>query len=156
MAEDNPYASPAEDRRYERPSGSDDRHYGGIGRLRYFLIALAVGLLIGTYTEVIAAPVSPEVVVASNIIQYIIGIWLAALRLNNIGYSPWLSLLVIVPLANLIIGVICLSCQQGYAQAKRLDTAGRVVLWLCIGAIVLSVAAVFFAITMLVTEMGTI
>ncbi len=59
-----------------------------------------------------------------------LGVLFAAtsLRLQNIGHNGWLSVLLIVPIANLVIVFRCYVYPPGYFQTKQLDTAARIMI----------------------------
>jgi hypothetical protein len=67
-------------------------------------------------------------------------------RLMNIGMNPWWCLLMLVPIANLLVGIRCLICPEGYADTKKLDTAGKVVTFIVLGLFVLVIGAVVVAV----------
>jgi len=55
-------------------------------------------------------------------------------RLRNIGISGWWSLLwwsllILVPVANLLVAICCLMYPEGYQHTEKLDTAGKVLFW---------------------------
>ena len=56
-------------------------------------------------------------------------------RLKNIGMNPWWCLLMIVPIANLFVGVRCLVFQEGYQDTKKLDKAGMIITYIVFGFI---------------------
>jgi hypothetical protein len=49
--------------------------------------------------------------------------------------SGWWSLLLFVPIINILIHIRCLAFPEGYEDHKRLDLAARVILGLILGAI---------------------
>jgi uncharacterized membrane protein YhaH (DUF805 family) len=57
-------------------------------------------------------------------------------RLRNIGMSGWWSLLILVPIANIILGVKCLIYQEGYQDTKKLDRTGKIIGWSLVGLFV--------------------
>jgi hypothetical protein len=69
----------------------------------------------------------------------------AALRLKKIGRSPWLSLLLLVPIANLIIGIPGFFAPPNYATTKKLDTAAiisiRIIPCLSILCIIIAISS---------------
>ncbi|MBE2180754.1 MAG: DUF4339 domain-containing protein [Chthoniobacterales bacterium] len=112
----------------------------GIGRLAYFLSLLGVFLLATLLTA--AAKTDPSVELGSNFVLIAGSVVLAVLRLQNIGKSGWLSLLLFLPIANLYVGMLCLFAPAGYARTKKLDTVANVIISIIIGFIVLAVLAV--------------
>jgi len=67
-------------------------------------------------------------------------------RLKNIGMNPWWCLLMLVPIANLLVGIRCLVFQEGYVDTKKLDTAGKVITYIVLGLFILVIVAVVIAV----------
>ncbi len=63
-------------------------------------------------------------------------------RTRNLGMHPANALLIIVPVANLILGIRCLAYPEGFAATKTLDRTGKLIL----AAIVFFFVAGFVAI----------
>lgn len=113
----------------------------GIGRATYlgcWLALLAGAFLIGLsnpehYWE---SPPTALLLLASLPLSFAI----TAMRLNNIGESPWLAVVLLVPFLSFILMLYCLTVPPGYRQHKQMDAAG--------GAIVAAIAA---AITIVIT-----
>lgn len=123
--EHNPYSAP---RSATAPSRSStaDKEYPGFGRLIYF----------GLYILLIFIAIIPII----GIIITIIGlVYIIAQRLRNVGYSAWLTILLIVPLANMVLGIICIAAPEGYADHKKLDTPGRIIAGLFLGLFALAI-----------------
>ncbi|MBN2285886.1 MAG: DUF805 domain-containing protein [Tissierellales bacterium] len=100
------------------------RHYSGVGRLFYFIVIFGSILVLG-----MLSPVSDEYdQVGLPIGIFVIHIVITALRLQNIGRSPALSLLLFVPILNLVVTVPCFFAPEGYADTKQLDTVGKVII----------------------------
>ena len=74
------------------------------------------------------------------------------LRLQNIGWNPWLCLVLLIgiplgllgplggilsTIVGLFIGIPCMSFQEGYADSSGLDTTGKVLLGIFFGSIAL-------------------
>ena len=57
-------------------------------------------------------------------------------RLKNIGMNPWWCLLLLVPIANLLVGFRCLVFQEGYQDTRKLDTAGRIMTYIVFAYVV--------------------
>jgi len=51
-----------------------------------------------------------------------------------------------VPILNIVVGIRLIAAPEGYAVHKTLDTPGKVIVGLLIGALLLFVAFVVFAI----------
>ena len=138
----NPYAAPRSRTRRRQKN----IHYGGMKRLPYFLYNFASGVVMMLimfimFASVIKALSSGNSELAYKVIMGSLGgimmlgvlglgisIFLMVLRLRNIGYNPWLSVLSVVPIASLIISVICLALPEGYADHKKMDTPAKVVI----------------------------
>jgi len=69
-------------------------------------------------------------------------IFITVQRLKNMGYSGWWSVLIFVPLANLLVGLRCLICPAGYADTKRLDLAGKIITGIVVTVFLLFVAGI--------------
>ncbi len=129
---------------YEAPAASiseleTDLSYGGLNRI-YFVLCLVGG--------VIALVLFGFVVAQFNISGFSLflpiftfaGLIVAmGFRFKNQGASPWLSLLVLVPLANAYVFGRCLVCPEGFADSGRLDTPGRVMMWVYIALLLLNI-----------------
>lgn len=91
---------------------------GRFGRASYFAYALGmyvvVLMFIGISTSAVASlgETATELMVGISAIGYIaifvFGIIFMIRRLHDLNWSGWLSVLTIVPIANLIIGIVCL------------------------------------------------
>jgi uncharacterized membrane protein YhaH (DUF805 family) len=66
---------------------------------------------------------------------------LTAYRLKNIGDNPWCCLLMLIPIVNLILQIRCFLFQEGYADTKRLDAAGKTISWLLFSIFILLLLA---------------
>jgi hypothetical protein len=143
---DNPYSSPvAFDQKLESSSGN--RHYGGIRRLPYLGIAIGMGVVQNIVVGLLASDealqrLSLFVVMGFLILSFVPVYY----RLMNIGMNPWWCLLMIVPIANLFIGIRCLVCQEGYEDTKKLDTAGKVVTFIVVGLFLLVIGLVIVSV----------
>jgi uncharacterized membrane protein YhaH (DUF805 family) len=75
----------------------------------------------------------------------IFGIWIVVQRLINVGLSGWWVLGLLVPILNIWVAVQCVAAPEGYAQHKTLDTAGKVIIGLFLGSIVLIILMAILA-----------
>lgn len=139
---DNPYSSPvAFDQKLESSRGN--RHYGGIRRLPYLGIAIGMGVVQNILVGLIASDEALQSLSLFVVIGFLILSFVPVYyRLMNIGMNPWWCLLMIVPIANLFIGIRCLVCQEGYEDTKKLDTAGKVVTFIVVGLFLLVIGMV--------------
>ena len=123
----NPYQSPLDDA-LALPAEGELREYGGIGRLAYIGYSFLAGIVLNVLGAAAAGTgVGPALVGIALIASIAINIYLVVQRFKNMGYSGWWSLLIFVPLVNILVGLRCLICPRGYADTKKLDTAGKVV-----------------------------
>jgi uncharacterized membrane protein YhaH (DUF805 family) len=144
---DNPYQSPLTDA-VGLPVDEPLREYGGIGRLAYvgysFLAGIVVNVLgmvagaIGAGNELLG----PAVFAIGLIAAVGLTIFITVQRLKNMGYSGWWSVLIFVPLANLLVGLRCLICPAGYADTGRLDRAGKILTWIVVAFFLLTVLGI--------------
>jgi len=112
----------------------------GIGRVAY--LGLMVGLIVLSLLLGAAAS-SDETLLVTQFAAIAVSLLIAGSRFQNIGYNPLWVVLSLIPLVNLVIGYLCLSCPPGYAVHKKLDTPGKIVATIfavLIGLIVLSIA----------------
>ena len=117
------------------------RHYVGIQRLPY--LGIMIGLAIvhqGPIARVAAADSSGVATLMVTLLFIVVCFISAYYRLKNIGMNPWWCLLILVPIAHLLVVIRCLAFQEGYADTKKLDTAGKVIIVL--GFFVLVIVAV--------------
>lgn len=122
-----------------------EKNYGGIRRLGYFLGMVGVAIINGVFSAV--AQGEPGIAFLRPIVTLVLSFVLVVNRLRNIGMSSWWSLLILVPIANLFILVRCLMCPEGYQDTKKLDTTGKIIAGIFIGLLVLVVVSlvIYFA-----------
>lgn len=143
MSEYNPFAAPTTGG--YASENFQGRTYGGIGRLAYFGYSLLINIVSTALQFAMAAGDMAGLVLVVSLIGMGFGIWIAVQRLINVGLSGWWVLGLIVPILNIWVGFQCLAAPEGYAQHKTLDTAGKVIIGLFLGAIVLAIAVVVLA-----------
>ena len=115
-------------------------HYGGIGRLFYFLGTLGVGFVFG-----LIAPSSIESGSTAWMALIIINIIFAVFRLHNIGTTGWWSALGFVPIAGFFVMFACLALPEGYKDTKKLDLAGKIIIGTLIGLVALFILIAIIA-----------
>lgn len=115
----------------------------GLGRLIYFLSLLGANLLAAVFTA--EAKGDPGSSIILGLLFLIANIVLAVFRLQNIGKSGWWSLLLLVPLANLYIGILCLFAPPNYEKTHTLDIPAKVIIGLILGMLGLFILALFLA-----------
>ena len=116
------------------------RRYGGIGRPSYVIIIVCLLANPPFLTEILA---NAGYTGRTGGLLLLLALFASALRLKNIGSSQWWCLLVLVPFANLGLIAGCLALQEGYAETKRMDKPGKILLWFSIPALLLYLVANF-------------
>lgn len=123
----NPYAPPQASLVSDDGSWQPSRSYGGIGRIVYAVLIFGWAIF---QNIVLLSLKDDDSAMVMTVIGVIVSLFIVSLRLQNIGVSRWWCLLGIVPIANLVIGLRCILCQEGYNEIRRLDRAGRLVAWI--------------------------
>lgn len=126
-AEINPYAPPQASLLTDDGSFQPSRSYGGIGRVVYFVLIFGWAVF---QNLVVFSLKDEDSAVVMTFFGVIVSLFIVSLRLQNIGVSRWWCLLGIVPIANIVIGLRCILCQEGYNEIRRLDNAGRLLAWI--------------------------
>lgn len=135
MSEYNPFAAPTT--AGYAAENFQGRTYGGIRRLPYFGYSLLINVVSTALQFALAAGDMAGLVIVVSLAGAVFGIWIAVQRLINVGLSGWWVLGLIVPILNIWVAVQCIAAPEGYAQHKTLDTAGKVIIGLFLGFIVL-------------------
>ena len=126
------------------------RFYGGIRRLPFLGIMIGLGILRKSFLFLPLWLIPAGVAAADPIVTATLMVALLLMvvsfipvyyRLKNIGMNPWWCLLMLVPIANLLVGIRCLICQEGYADTKKLDTTGKVITYIVLGLTVAVIVA---------------
>lgn len=115
-----------------RDTASQLSNQQGLTRTVYFGYTFLIGLIAG-----IIQVAEPESSLLANVIAAVIQFALAWNRLKNACMSPWLTMLLLVPIVNVVIGVLLLVWQPGYGKINKLDENGKMVLWILVGSIIL-------------------
>lgn len=145
---DNPY-SPPEAPVHVASAVVPTRHYGGLRRLPYLALAIGLAVLQNVLLLLPAMNGRPEAVLWGIIIvSSLLALVPVYYRLKNIGMNPWWCLGALVPIVNIFVGFRCLLCQEGYVETRKLDRAGKIMLWIILGLIVLGVGAVIVGIAL--------
>ncbi len=140
---ENPYRSPQAFDLSPEAAIRTPCHYGGIRRLPYLGIMIGLGIV---QKVLLAAVGAADSTVAVTLMVVVVSFIPVYYRLKNIGMNPWWCLLMLVPIANLLIGIRCLVFQEGYVETKKLDTAGKVITYIVLGLFVLVIVAVVIAV----------
>jgi len=123
--------------------GTESKEYGGIGRLAYVGCLFGLGFLQAILSTAVATVEGESVLALVFAVFQLVPV---IFRLQNIGMSGWWSLLMFVPIANLLIGVYCLAYPEGYQDTKELDTAAKVIIGTIVGLLVLGLIVVLIAV----------
>lgn len=153
LVNDNPYAMPSE----------ADQHigkkYGGIRRLAFFFYLVFSGIMtmiaritIGAFFILPRREDPPAVLFGGLIylaclVVYIgVVLLLGWLRLTNIGATnPAWCIGLLVPMLNVVIGIRCLVCPEGYDDHRELDPPGKLVLGLTLASVIMLLILVLFS-----------
>ena len=68
-------------------------------------------------------------------------LYLMVLRFRNQGATGWWVLAAFVPFFNVYIGVRALAYPEGYADRRRLDLAGKAVVFVAMGVLAVALGA---------------
>lgn len=143
MSEYNPFAAPTTGG--YAAENFQGRTYGGIRRLPYFGYSLLINIVSMVLQFALVAGDMAGLVLVVSLGSAIFGIWIVVQRLINVGLSGWWVLGLLVPILNIWVAVQCVAAPEGYAQHKTLDTAGKVIIGLFLGSIVLIILMAILA-----------
>ena len=115
------------------------KEYGGIPRHSYIIWSIAIGTLwmIESFRPQSLAP--PWLVAVLGIGATFC---VTVPRLHNVGVSGWWSLLLLVPIVNILLTVRCSAFPEGYADHQQLDLAARVILGCILALLVIPLGLV--------------
>lgn len=104
-----------------------EHEYPGIGRLHYFLAHIG---MIATVVFVVTV-FGPEsrVMSITGLVLMVASFVLDVMRLKNIGVSQWFAFLRYVPFGKTLLGFGLLCAQTGWIETRRLDSAGKSILF---------------------------
>lgn len=112
----------------------NNKDYGGLSRAGYF--GALVVILVFQYFLLRMTAGNAKPLIAFCVYAAIVA-FPTCFRLKNIGKNPWLCLLCLVPIVNLLIIFRCLILQEGYQKHKKLDAIGIAIIVWIVGLIVL-------------------
>ena len=139
----NPYEAPSIPTDEEFYAAMPSNHYGGVGRLAYFIISIVIGVVAQVTTSAMGGEQIPQdtsfLISGGSIIA---SLFLGCSRLKNIGMTRWWYLANIVPILNIFLAVWMSSRQQGWIETQRLDTAGKIIAWILWILIILGIIAI--------------
>lgn len=141
----NPYAPPqTQVTNLETAGYQEPVVYPGIKRLGYFgrvlilVLLFIAGLFItGSLASGIGEP-SLILLLIGMLVFVVLYVRFALLRIRNMGASGWWLLLMLVPIASNVLSIALLSCPEGFAHHKKMDTPGIVVACILGGLTLLS------------------
>ncbi|MEX0777836.1 MAG: DUF805 domain-containing protein [Phycisphaeraceae bacterium] len=121
---------------------NDQPRYRGIGRIEYFVGMLGLTLLSYGFGIATHNQADPNVGLLASAVVGALSLVHVIYRLHNIGMSGWRSLWLFVPIANLVVGVQCLTLPEGYQDTRKLDVVAHTILLISIGIAIGSIALV--------------
>jgi uncharacterized membrane protein YhaH (DUF805 family) len=98
---------------------------GGLGRLSYWLAAIAI-ILVEAFLEWLGLLSGG---ILSTFVLFGALTWLSVYRHWNIGVSGWWSVLLLVPVINVFYGVYVSAVPPGYARTRKLDITAWVLIF---------------------------
>lgn len=129
-------------------SESESHHNSqGIDRLHYFLSK--IGMIAAVVFAVMVFGPDSAVMRVLGLVLMVASVVLDVMRLRNIGLSQWFAFVRFLPFGNTVLDIFLLSAQEGWAETRRFDRAGRSILiveLLLLGVMLL----MFFRLRMLV------
>ncbi len=118
------------------------RVYGGIGRLAWGILIIAVpvfsiaffGIALGGFSglNILLMPI------ALTIVAQLSALFLCSLRLKNAGVSRWFTALSVIPYIKYLLFLFCLAVPEGYGDHRQLDWPGRLIAYFALISIVVS------------------
>ena len=163
METTNPYQTPESDLAQDpQQLGYDESPWyspaGRLGRARYFLasigyyfvfilVMLATGMLIGALN--LSEQIMPVIMIPAFVVYFIFGLFLMIKRIHDIGWTAWLLLLLIIPLANLVMALLLLfkpgsEGENRYGLPPR--PAKNAVLWVVLSIVLIIAIGILAAI----------
>jgi hypothetical protein len=104
-----------------------EHEYPGLGRLHYFLAH--VGMIAAVVFVITVFGPESRVMSVTGLVVMVASFVLDVMRLKNIGLSQWFAFLKYVPLGKTLLGFGLLCAQTGWAETRRLDSAGKSILF---------------------------
>lgn len=116
------------------------KRYGGLDRLLYFINNLVLAFLVMLCVVFAFTQVSLLALIIAAVILPVGQLFLMWFRIKNIGWSPWYSLLAIIPLLGAIVSLLAIALPEGFADSRKLDTAAIVIFSLVAAFLLFSLA----------------
>ena len=107
--------------------GGLEQEYPGIGRLHYFLSN--VGMVAAVVFVVTVFGPESRVMSVTTVVVMVASLILDVMRLRNIGVSQWFAFIRYVPFGRTLLGMCLMCAQPGWAEGRRLDSAGKSILF---------------------------
>ena len=104
-----------------------EHEYPGIGRLHYFLAQ--IGMVAAVMFVITVFGPDSRVMSITGLVLMVASFVLDVMRLQNIGVSQWFAFLRYVPFGNTLLGFGLLCAQTGWIETRRLDSAGKSILF---------------------------
>ena len=104
-----------------------EHEYPGIGRLHYFLAH--IGMIAAVVFVVTVFGPESRVMSITGLVLMVASFVLDVMRLKNIGLSQWFAFLRYVPFGSTLLGFGLLCAQTGWIETRRLDSAGKSILF---------------------------
>jgi len=104
-----------------------EHEYQGIGRLHYFLAQ--IGMVAAVMFVITVFGPDSRVMSITGLVLMVASFVLDVMRLQNIGVSQWFAFLRYVPFGNTLLGFGLLCAQTGWIETRRLDSAGKSILF---------------------------
>ena len=131
---ENPYVASEQAAESSWGNPTEAKVYGGIRRLPFVLVIFGfqlVQVVLAWIFVNVLTELTYEAVVLFNVVAtgvQLVGVIVASmLRIKNMGFNFAWGLTILVPLYNLLVILRLLSCQEGYADTRKLDRAGNVI-----------------------------
>ncbi len=105
-----------------------DLRPSGIGRLLFFPTAVAVGIMQAIGTPMALAIGDWIIHIGFHTSALVLTAVLVGFRMKNIGFSPWRTLWLVVPIANLYVLFQCAVYPPGYRHKGTLDRTGKIMI----------------------------
>jgi len=134
--DDNPYDAPKAD--LNVAVGDSEETPRGIGRLLFIPLYLGLGAAMVSLDLTGEAAWKDYVVILVGVGLLVV----LAQRIANVGFSRWWTLGMLVPLLNLVIGLMALAAPPGYRHHRTADRAAMVIAGLVIASVVIPVILV--------------
>lgn len=121
----------------------DPQVYPGLNRLTYFGCNLLFAFVLLFVVAAMGSAVADALWL--NLMAIAVSLAFGSQRFRNLGSHPAWSLLLIVPVANLVVSIYLTCFPPGYARHRTLDGVGKVLLVILLAMIVLPLLALFLA-----------